>query len=297
MSLNREKQGELFIFSELVLWSLYPVITIISFNKLSPLVSLAISTAFSAIFFAGLLTLRKKWHELKNTSAMKDIFLVSLINGVLFYLFSFFGLRYTSAGNASIIALIEVFFTYLFFHVWRKDYLPTQHALGAILTVTGAIIVLYPNIHNFAGGDLLIVAAAAVAPFGNFFQQRVRKTVSSESIMFIRSVVASIVLFALTLLFQANFDFTSIKESLVPLLINGIFLFGLAKILWIEGIHRMSVTKASALSSTSPLLTLFFAWILLKNIPTTWQLLSFIPMFLGVILLSVNKNNQPLQKD
>jgi drug/metabolite transporter (DMT)-like permease len=63
---------------------------------------------------------------------------------------------------------------------------------------------------------------------------------------------------------------------------------GLSKLLWIEGIHRISVTKASALSSMSPLLTLLFAWLLLGNVPSIFQLVSFIPMFFGVLLLSQN---------
>jgi len=61
MKLNKERQGELFIFSEVALWALFPVITILSYNQLSPLVALAGSTLFAAIFFAIVLSIRKKW--------------------------------------------------------------------------------------------------------------------------------------------------------------------------------------------------------------------------------------------
>lgn len=291
MKLSRERKGETFIFAESTLWALFPVITILSFTNLSPLISLAGSIVFATIFFAAVLTIKKKWYELKNTSALGDILLATFFIGILFHLLYFFGLQKTSAGNASIIALTEIFFSYLFFHVFRKDYIPKEHIVGAVLMIIGAFIVLYPNLQGFKGGELLIMAGAFIAPFGNFFQQRARKKVSSETMMFIRSLISSIFIFFLILILKAPFSFPEIKNSLPLLLINGIFMLGLSKILWIEGIHRISVTKANALNSMSPLLTLLFAWVFLKDSPTIWQFLSFIPMFFGIILLGVKKND------
>jgi len=160
------------------------------------------------------------------------------------------------------------------------------HIFGAILMVCGALIVLYPNIHSFRSGDLLALIANAIAPFGNFFLQRARKKVESETIMFIRSLFTTLIISLIVLIFQTNVYFSDIKLSLTFLLVNGVLMLGLSKIMWIEGIHRISVTKANALGSVGPLLTLFYAWLLLKDIPTIWQLLSLIPMAFGVILLS-----------
>jgi drug/metabolite transporter (DMT)-like permease len=153
----------------------------------------------------------------------------------------------------------------------------------------GACVVLYPNITKLNIGDVLILIAALIAPLGNFFQQRARKTVSSESILFIRSLISAIVIFFLAYIFKENFSYVDFKGSFFFLFINGIFLFGLSKLFWIEGIHRISVTKSNALSSVSSFLTLLFAWIFLQNMPTIWQLLSLVPMGLGVILLSINR--------
>ena len=241
---------------------------------------------FATIFFAVLLSIKKEWHELMTTSAYRDILLTTFIIGILCYIFSFFGLQHTSAGNASIITLTEIFFSFLFFHVLRKDYIPVQHTIGAVLVVCGAIIVLYPNIHSLQIGDLFILLAAFIAPLGNFFTQRARKKVSSETIMFIRSIITTLFILLLILIFRIDFSFSDLESSSLLLLINGIFLLGLSKIMWIEGIHRISVTKAGALGSMAPLLTLFYAWLLLKDIPTVWQLFSLIPMAFGVILLS-----------
>ncbi len=291
MKLSKEREGELFIFGEAALWALFPVLTILSYGKLSPLVSLGISSIFASIFFAIILSLKKKWHEIKNTSAFKDILWTTFFIGIIYYLFFFFGLRYTSAGNASIIALTEVFFSYLFFNIWKKDPLPLYHIAGAILMLVGAIIVLYPNLHKFQLGDILVLIAAIFPAFGNFFARRARSKVSSETIMFVRSIISGAAILLIAIIFGNTFSYADFKDSFVPLFINGVFLLGLSKVLWIEGIHRISVVKANALGSVGPLLTLLFAWLFLRNIPTSWQLLSFIPMFFGVILLGTNKKN------
>jgi drug/metabolite transporter (DMT)-like permease len=291
MKLTKEREGEFFIFGEAALWALFPVLTILSYNKVSPLISLAVSSMLAAVFFAIMLSVKKNWHEIKNASAFKDILLATFFIGILYYLFYYLGLHYTSAGNASIIALTEIFFSYLIFNLWKKDPLPLLHIGGAGLMLVGALIVLYPNLHKFQLGDVLMLIAALFPSFGNFFARRARTKVSSETIMFVRSIISGAVILILAFIFHSTFSYPDLKDSFIFLFINGVFLLGLSKAMWIEGIARISVVKANALGSVGPLLTLLFAWVFLRNIPTPWQLLSFIPMFFGVILLSINKNS------
>lgn len=281
-----ERQGEVFISLEVILWGLFPVVTVLSFRGIPPLISLAWSTLFSAVFFAIVLTVRRSWGELRNTEALKDILIATLLTGVLYYGLYFSGLQHTTAGNASLIALSETLFSFLFFNLWKKESFSFAHGAGVMLMLLGAGAVLYPNVHGLQLGDVLILIASAVAPFGNFFQRRARRLVRSESILFLRSAISAIVIFLFAGMTHANFTAIDIRGSLLALCINGFFLLGLSKFLWIEGIHRISVTKASALNVIAPLMTLLFAWMLLGDVPTKYQLLSFIPMFFGIVLLS-----------
>jgi drug/metabolite transporter (DMT)-like permease len=295
MRLTHERKGDFFILTEAILWGLLPVFAILSFASLSPLVSLGWSTFFAIIFFGGLLAVKKRWHEIAKKESLKDILYASIILGIAYHLFYFFGLKFSSAGNVSLIALTEIFFSFLFFQLWRKDHLPLSHIFGALLMLLGAGIVLSPNFTKFHWGDIFILIACFIAPFGNFFQKRARKNVSSETILFIRSLISAPLILILASAFGENIFAVNFSKSLLLLLVNGFLMFGLAKALWIEGIHRISVTKANALSAVTPLLTLSFAWIILHNTPTTFQLLAFVPMFFGVVLLSKNNGVQPLQ--
>jgi len=269
------------------------VITILSFDLLPPLISFGWSTLFAALFFGGILTFRHRWGEIRDRSSLRNILWATLFLGILYYGLVFFGLRYTSAGNASLIAATEMFFSFIFFHVWRKDFISLKHILGAIFMLTGVFIVLYPNTTKLHLGDLLILIAAMIAPFGNYFQQRARERVSSEMILFVRSAVSASIVLILACLLKKRFSMTDFKSSIALILINGLLLLGFSKILWVEGIHRISVTKSNALASIAPPLTLLFAWMILHNIPTRFQLLSIVPISFGMVLLSMNKRPVP----
>ena len=293
MNFDQARQGEFFILLQALLWSFFPVITILSYNRLPPLVSFGWSTFFAALFFGSVLTLRHRWGEIKDRSSLRSILWATFLLGILYYSLVFLGLRYTSAGNASLIASTEIFFSFTFFHVWHKDFISRKHILGAIFMVIGVFIVLYPNTTKLHLGDLLILMAAMIAPFGNYYQQRARQTVSSEMILFIRSSISTPVVLIFAYLVREKFSIADVKSSAVLILINGFFLLGFSKILWVEGIHRISVTSSNALASVSPPLTLLFAWVFLNNIPTRFQLFSILPIIIGMVLLSINKSPPP----
>lgn len=287
MDVKKEVKGELFIIAEAILWSFFPIITILTYSKLSSLSTLAWSTMFSTVFFGVLLVIRGKLIELKNKEVYKYALGTAFFIGWLFYGFYSTGLKFTSAGNASIIALMELFFSYILFNVWKKEELTKKHTWGAVLMLLGAVIILYPKQGlDFHRGDLLILVASACAPMGNYFQQKARKLVSSETLLFLRSLFTFPFFFLLAFILGSKNGFSQILSSFWILALNGVVLLGLSKIWWIEGINLISVTKANALASIGPLFTLIFAYFILSQKPNFWQFSALVPLIFGLILLT-----------
>ena len=277
------------ILTYALFWGLLPVITSLAYVSLAPISALFFSTFFAMLFFAIWLTISHRWSELKIRAAWADILWSTLLNAVAFFSLLFLGLKFTTPNNASIIALFEVLFSYLFFNVWKKEYLSAKQLLGCIAMVAGAVIVLAPKTGYFHIGDVLVMLAAAVAPFGNYFQVRARKIVSSQTILFSRCLIALPFLFILSKLFSETISYSAVHQAFWFILINGAVFLGLATFLWFEGIHRISVTKAISLTSIAPLFTVLFSYLILKQNPTAWQLIAFVPIFVGLLLLTSNK--------
>ena len=284
--LSEKHKGEWIISLEVFLWAFFPIVTVLSYVAVPSLIALGWSTVFACAFFFVIVAVKKRWKELVNLSLWKYIVGITLFNGVSFYVLYFTALKYTTPGNAAIISLLEILTSFLFFNVILKEKISKEYIVGACLMIVGAIIVLAPNFAGINIGDFLILATTLIAPVGNMFQQRARKIASAESIVFLRNLLAAPIVFIIAFMFGQQATFGDVQASLVFLLINGVILLGLSKLLWVEGIHRMSVTKAMALQGAGPLITLIAAWALLSQAPTVWQLTSLVPLLLGVLFLT-----------
>ncbi len=287
MPMSQDRAGELFIFTESFLWSLFPVVTILTFSRLTPLFSAALGTMLSCVFFALVLTLRKNWHEAFVREAWRDILLASAFIGVFFYVFLYLGISRTTADNASIMALMEVFFSFLILaFVWKKETVDARRTVGAVLMAGGALLILLPKASGWHAGDLLVLIATMFPPLGNHFARQAHARESAAFIMFARGVISSFVLLALAFALEPAPSAGTLASSWPALVINGFFLLGFSKILWLEGIARIPITKAIALASIGPLFTFVFAYFLLHEQVTLWQLAGFLPIAAGILLLT-----------
>ena len=283
---SEQRKGEGLIFLMGILWAFFPVITVLSYQSIGSMASLLWSDVFATILFAVLMLYRRKWKELRNALLWKYGLLIALLTGVLYYSLIYIGLEFTSPGNVSIISLLEVFTAFLVFNIYKKEYFSTEYIVGSILMVIGAGIVLVRDFSGINIGDVIVLAAVCIAPFGNIYQQRAREFASAETIMFLRSLLSIPALAVLAYFLGTHTSFEDFRTSLPFLLINGVLLLGFSKIFWIEAIHRISVTKATALGSVTPFLTLMIAWVVLGQIPNVSQLVSLIPLTIGVLLLT-----------
>jgi drug/metabolite transporter (DMT)-like permease len=66
----------------------------------------------------------------------------------------------------------------------------------------------------------------------------------------------------------------------------GILVFGVSKVLWIEALHRISITKMSAMLALPPIFTLILAYYTLNETPDLRQILGVIPILIGGYLIT-----------
>lgn len=274
----------MFIISQAILASLFPVITKISLMRLTPIASLAWSMLFALIFFVFLGGIKGSLSKILDKEILPSLVGAGLIFGIVFPLLQFLGIKYTSAGNVGVILTLEVLFSFLFFNIWKKEFISTKHIAGCILMLLSAIIILIPNFSEFHKGDFIILFAVMLPPIGNLFQKRARAKIGSEGILFFRALMGVPALFLMAYLFGQYK--TPPSGIWIIIALNGLVYFGLSKIFWVEGIHRISVTKSSALNSVGPVFTLLFAFLILKNVPSLAQIFAIPPAILGVYLLT-----------
>lgn len=285
---SSEKKGELYTFLGGVIWSFFPIITILALDGVPSLTTLAWSTGFSCLFFLTLFLYKKQYRELYNGKVWLYSLCVALLTGVGFYGLFFWGLTMTTAGNAGLVALFETLTSFIFFSILRKEHFKIEYKVGSILMVLGAGIVLFRNFSGINPGDLLIIAATCFAPAGNMFQQKLKKITKTETILFLRTLISAPIILALAVLLGQYVGVSEIRHVLPFLLINGIVIVGLSKVFWVEAISRISVTKAIALGAFIPFLTLILSWMIFGQAPTWSQIMALPFLIAGTYMLTDN---------
>ncbi len=283
--MTKEREGELLMLGLALLESWFPILSIVSMSYIGALHTYTYSLIIALVFFIVIMHKRDRFKELKNKEAYKDLLLTSFWITLLFTLV-FIGMQYTTAGNMAVIIFLQLLFSYLYFNVFGKEKMDTLHLVGAVIMGIGALIILFPKELTLNKGDLLILVAAAIAPIANLYQKRARTFCSSETILGFRTIVGLPFIALMAWYFEPTTTYEGLISALPYLLLIGILIYVISKIMWIEALHRTSITKISAMMGLVPMMTLFFAYFYLNEVPEFRQILGIIPVLIGGYLLT-----------
>ncbi len=283
--MTREREGELLMIALALLESWFPILSILAISHIGSLHTYAFSLLISLFFFLAIMIKKDLFKELKNKKAYKGLALTSFWITTLF-IFVFLGLQYTTAGNMAVIIFLQLLFSYLYFNVLGSDKMDKIHTFGAFIMGIGAIIILFPDQLSLNRGDLLILIGAAIAPIANYYSKETRKHCSSETILGVRTILALPIVSLFAWIIEPKITYEDITQASPYLLMIGLLILGLSKIFWMEALHRVTITKISAMMALVPMITLLFAYLYLNEVPQIRQLLGIIPVIIGGYLLT-----------
>ena len=283
--MTTQREGELYMLALALIESWFPILSVVAIKQVGPLHTYAFSLLVSLGFFLVVMQRKNLFVELHNPKAYRDLLLTSFWITTLF-VFVFLGMQFTSAGNMSVIIFMQVLFSYLYFNLFGSEKMDRVHTIGAIMMTVGAVLIMIPDTLELNKGDLLIMIGAAIAPIANYYSKRTRKHCSSETILGFRTFAALPVIGLFAWIVEPKVSYHDILEALPYVGLIGILVFGLSKIFWMEALHRIDITKLSAMLAIIPMLTLFFAYLYLGEVPQLRQLLGVFPVLLGGYLLT-----------
>ena len=283
--MTKEREGELLMIGLTVLEAWFPILSIVAISYVGALHTYMYSLMIALVFYVAIMYKRKRFVELKNRAAYKDLLLTSFLITTIFVLI-FIGMRYTTAGNMAVIVFLQVLFSYLYFNVWGKEKMHTIHLIGAIIMGVGALIILIPADFSFNKGDWLILLSTALAPILNLYQKRSRQYCSAETILGVRTIIGLPFVALLAYLLEPAVSLGNFMLALPYIFIIATAVFVASKVMWIEALNRISITKLSAMLAVLPVMTLFFAYLYLDEIPTTAQMIGIVPVIIGGYLIT-----------
>ena len=284
--MTREREGELLMVGLSILEAWFPILSIVAMSYVGALHTYMYSLIIAFFFYMAIMYKRKRFSELKNKAAYKDLLLTTFWITTIFTLI-FIGMQYTTAGNMAVIVFLQVLFSYLYFNVFGKEKMDGLHLFGAVLMTIGALIILVPDDMQFNKGDWLILASAAMAPIVNLYQKRAREYCSAETILSFRTVVGFPFVALLAYMLEPSVSYENFMLALPYIFLIATGIYVVAKIMWIEALNRITITKLSAMLAVLPVFTLVFAYFYLGEVPEFRQIMGIVPVLLGGYMLTM----------
>ncbi len=283
--MTKEREGEVLMVGLSVLEAWFPILSIVAMSYVGAIHTYMYSLVIAFFFYMAIMYKRDRFKELKNRAAYKDLLLTTFWITFIFILI-FIGLQYTTAGNMAVIIFLQVGFSYLYFNVLGKEKMDTIHLIGAIIMAIGALIVLFPEDFAFNKGDWLILISSAAAPIVNLYQKRAREYCSAETILGFRTIVGFPFVALLAYFLEPAVSYEDFMSALPYMFLIAIGIYVAAKIMWIEALNRLTITKLSAMLALLPVFTLIFAYLYLDEVPELRQIMGIIPVLVGGYLIT-----------
>lgn len=195
---------------------------------------------------------------------------MALTGAVGFPCLLYFGLRYTTAINATLINGLGPFLTALFASILINEPMTRTQKIGTVIVFLGVVLLISADWarHEHYGlnpGDLLVLGAVAMWSLFSVFSRRVTKGRSVISASAFASILGFPILLSLGVLEYSYSPFHLTREVLLGILYIGIFPSVISLIFWNYGVSKLGSTGAMVFYNTLPFYGVILSFLFLKE--------------------------------
>ncbi len=200
---------------------------------------------------------------------LKYILGSSVLN-ILFMLFAYLGVKYSTAGSGGvIITILSPLFTFLLSLLILRNVQTSLQYFGLVLGLIGGVIMLnLPNIDPeliFKSAEFYFVLAAATWAVITLLSQRSHLHINPIHYSFFISMFSMLILFILTLGYDTSIVFEQDRRFWLSLLYLGIFGQSVATTIFFIASGRLGSAKASSFMFLVPLFAVLISFLVLDE--------------------------------
>lgn len=288
--MQKFNKGFLYLTWFLILDSLFPIISFFLMKSIPTLWIITFSVWISIFFWLIIFFKNKLFKQYKNKEILLPTFLSALFLWAGWVLY-FFWIKYSSPSIAAVLLLLQIFFAFIIFNIFWKESYNKKQIVWAILMFLWWIVTLYDGNGSFINiWALIMVIVAIVWTIWNYYTKKASLKWANPFFLLInRNILMVIVTWLLAFSFVWEPDLVLIKENFIWIFLIWFFILFLWKVLWILSLKNLSSFVAvSAESTIIPPLVLIFSFFILHDLPSTRELLWFIPIIIWSLILIKN---------
>jgi drug/metabolite transporter (DMT)-like permease len=236
------------------------------------------------------------WKEKSLSVSRKAIFplvLMGITGVVLFNLFQFLALDFTSATNVGLISTLNMFSIAFFSFLFLKEKINALQLGSMLISFVGVLLVLSKGHFEmlfsigFNRGDLLMVAAVCVWGLYSIVSKWAMKYTTPLLATLYSGIFGVIVLIPLNV---QDFTITNLNASFVQsILYTGVVSTVLCMLLWNIGVQKIGATTSGMFLNFNPIFTAIIAFMWLGERLTLIQGVGSVIVIVGCFLFTFFK--------
>jgi len=283
---KKEKEGIIFVIITIFIAGALPIIIKYGTELINPLFFASFSSLIAGIFLFTLALFKGNWIILFNKRYFFCLLLIGFFGITLSNICFFFGVTLTSGINSSILLVIEPLYAIFIGYILLNEKITLKQIFFTLIIMLGTLVVIYRIGFIFNWGDLLILLTPLCWQIAHFFSKILMTSYKEITPMLIataRTLYGGTFLFILSSIEGSNqYDKLGMTNIMLLLIFQGIIGFALHYSIWYEAIKRLNLSKATTLVSVYPTFSILLAWLILKEVPTFYQLAGFALIMVGI---------------
>jgi len=279
----------LFMLIVPLIWAINFVFGKMLIQMLPPFTISAIRFTIAGLIFVIWILATKKKLPRGDKKFYFNLLLVTLTGIVFYNSILYFGLRYTSTVNGTIINSFNPIPTILLAVIILKEKINWSNISGAFLSILGVFLIMssgsLSTISKLSIGDIIILLNTFVWALFSVLGKKVMKVMSPlESVAFTTLMGLPFLWLFSSLELHAK-PIPSLPGSAIAMLVFlGIFASFLAFIWWYRGIQDFGASGAAIFYNLIPLYVLIISSVILKEPVYSYQLIGGGLIIAGVLL-------------
>ena len=287
---KKEKEGIAYVLICVLVHGALPILGKYGVSLIHPLYFAALTNLIAAVSLVLLMILKGQSLLLLMDKKQIGYFIViALFGTTLSNIFLFYGVRLTSGINSAILLQVEPIYAILIGYIILQERVSFRQVLSTFMVMLGTLLVIYQGHFSLNYGDLLVLCTPLCFQTGHLLSKKLltNHQVNPIIIATSRTLYGGIFLGLLSQLFDIpQMSRLSQPHILSLIIFYGVIVYALSYLTFYESIKRINLSKATAIISIYPAVSIFLAWFILKEKPGLYQLIGFGFILVGIFYLS-----------
>jgi len=192
---------------------------------------------------------------------------------------------FVNPGVASLLSQTSILFGLAFGIGWMHDRLSLRQAIGALLTIAGAVIISFQKTDYLRLGSLLIIVSSLSYALHTALAKRHGNDMEFLTFFFGRLSFTTVLLFAAAAV-QGALAWPSPVAWGLMILVGTVDIV-LSRALYYVALRRLTMSAHTLVLRLSPVVTMLWALLLFRALPTLQQTIGGIAIIVGVVLATL----------